>query len=105
MTFLRVLRTAFRAISRNKLRSALTLLGIIIGVMAVIAVVGISTGAQRMIESQVSSLGSNVLMIFPGAMTSGGARMGWGSGSRLTVDDLKAIGQECPAVPAVSPML
>ncbi|OGG51609.1 MAG: multidrug ABC transporter substrate-binding protein [Candidatus Handelsmanbacteria bacterium RIFCSPLOWO2_12_FULL_64_10] len=105
MTLLRVLRTAGRAVGRNKLRSALTLLGIIIGVMAVIAVVGISTGARQMIEEQVSSLGSNVLMIFPGATTSSGARMGWGSASTLTGDDLKAISKECPAVAGISPSI
>ncbi|MSS72488.1 MAG: FtsX-like permease family protein [Candidatus Latescibacteria bacterium] len=103
MIYLRVLRTAVRAIGRNKLRSALTLLGIIIGVMAVISVVGISMGVREMIESQVSSLGSNVLMIFPGSTSSGGVRAGWGSSSTLTEDDVKAVIKECPAVAAITP--
>jgi putative ABC transport system permease protein len=93
-----------KAISRNKLRSFLTALGIIIGVACVIAVVAIGNGATKSVENTINSLGTNYIMIFPGATTSGGARMFTGS-STLTIDDADAIKSECPAVAYVSPMV
>src|SRR5436305_10142690 len=91
-----------KAISRNKLRSFLTALGIIIGVACVIAVVAIGNGATKSVENTINSLGTNYIMIFPGAATSSGARMFTGS-STLTPEDADAIKAECPAVAYVCP--
>lgn len=88
-------KVAFGAIGRNKLRSLLTMLGIIIGVACVIATIGIGEGARVQMESQLRSLGTNFLMVFPGAVTSSGARAGWGTSSKLNDKDLEAIEQEC----------
>ena len=82
---------ALRALRRNKLRSALTALGIIIGVGAFIAMVSIGNGAKSQIEARVASLGSNVVTVFPGSFSTGGARGGWGSASTLTIDDIDSI--------------
>jgi putative ABC transport system permease protein len=94
--------TALRALRRNKLRSVLTMLGIIIGVAAVIAMVSIGQGADYEIQKQIRSLGTNVLMVVPGATTAAGVRSGWGGVSTLTSADAVAIERECPAVSAVS---
>jgi putative ABC transport system permease protein len=91
-----------KAIFRNKLRSSLTMLGIVIGVGCVIVVVAIGNGASYSIQQTISSLGANFIMIFPGAATSGGARMFTGS-SNLTIEDADAIKAEAPAVAYVSP--
>lgn len=96
------LRVAFRAIGRNKLRSLLTMLGIIIGVACVVATISIGEGARLQIESQLRSLGTNFLMIFPGTTTSSGARTGWGTLSKLSDDDVDAIRKECTACAYVS---
>jgi putative ABC transport system permease protein len=93
---------ALRALRRNKLRSTLTALGIIIGVGAVIAMVSIGNGAKSQVESQIASLGQNVISVFPGTSTSGGMRGGWGSNSTLTVEDARAIEAEVAGVVAVS---
>jgi putative ABC transport system permease protein len=93
---------AARALRRNKMRSLLTMLGVIIGVGAVIASVSLTTGATKQVEDQVASLGENVITVFSGNFTSGGMRGGWGSAPTLTVDDAKAIAQ-LPNVAAVSP--
>jgi putative ABC transport system permease protein len=93
-----------RAISRNKMRSSLTMLGIIIGVGCVIVVVAIGAGASQSIQNTINSLGSNFVMVFPGAATSGGMR-GFTGQSNLTVEDADAIKAECPAVAYVSPMV
>src|SRR5437763_6820204 len=93
-----------RAISRNKMRSSLTMLGIIIGVGCVIVVVAIGAGASQSIQNTINSLGSNFIMIFPGAATSGGMR-GFTGQSNLTVEDADAIKAESPAVAYVSPMV
>ncbi len=93
-----------KAISRNKLRSFLTMLGIVIGVGCVIAVVAIGNGATKSVENTINSLGTNFIMIFPGATTSSGARMFTGN-STLTPEDADAIKTECPAVAYVSPMV
>jgi putative ABC transport system permease protein len=91
-----------RALRRNKLRSALTALGIIIGVGAVIAMVSIGNGAKAQVEGQIASLGRNVLSVFPGSYSTGGARGGWGSASTLTPEDAESIAREVPGVVAVS---
>jgi putative ABC transport system permease protein len=96
-------KVALRALRRNKMRSILTALGIIIGVGAVIAMVSIGNGAKSQIEAQVASLGQNVITIFPGSFTSGGMRGGWGSSSSLTPDDAIAISREVPGVIGVTP--
>jgi len=97
-----ILTVAFRAINRNKLRSLLTMLGIIIGVACVIATIGIGEGARMQMESQLKSMGTNFLMIYPGATTSSGARSGWGSDSKLNETDVAAIRKECSSCAYVS---
>jgi ABC-type antimicrobial peptide transport system permease subunit len=89
---------ALRALARNKLRSALTTLGIVIGVAAVIAMVSVGQGASLAVRQQIQSLGTHLLMVVPGATTSAGVRSGWGGASTLTRDDARAIAEECPAV-------
>jgi putative ABC transport system permease protein len=91
-----------KAISRNKLRSFLTMLGIVIGVGCVIAVVAIGNGATKSVENTINSLGTNYIMIFPGASTQSGARIFTGN-STLTADDADALKTEAPAVAYVSP--
>jgi putative ABC transport system permease protein len=98
-------RISFRALRVNKMRSALTMLGIIIGVGAVIAMLAVGTGASRRIAEQISSMGSNLIMVLPGATTSGGVRMGSGSQPTLTMNDAEAIQKECSAVSNVAPVL
>jgi putative ABC transport system permease protein len=86
------------------MRSALTMLGIIIGVGAVIAMVAVGTGASQKISEQISSMGSNLLIILPGATTSGGVRMGAGTQPTLSLGDAEAIQKECTAVSDVAPI-
>src|SRR6266404_4632342 len=93
---------ALRALRRNKLRSVLTALGIIIGVGAVIAMVGIGNGAKAQVEAQIASLGQNVILIFSGSTTSSGIRTGWGGAGTLKVEDAEAIRREVPGVIGVS---
>ncbi len=93
---------ALSAIRRNKLRSALTMLGVIIGVGAVIAMVSIGQGASSSVQAQIQSLGTNMILIFPGSTTQSGVRVGSGSNPTLTVDDAKAIGKQAPAVATVT---
>jgi putative ABC transport system permease protein len=92
------LRAALRALRRNKMRSVLTMLGIIIGVAAVIATVSIGQGADAAVQEQIRSLGTDLLMVVPGATTSTGVRSGWGGVSTLTAADAAAIAKDCPAV-------
>jgi putative ABC transport system permease protein len=99
------LKISIRALRVNKMRSALTMLGIIIGVGAVIAMLAVGTGASEKISEQISSIGSNLIIILPGSTTSGGLRMGMGSQPTLTRDDAEAIQRECPAVQEVAPVL
>ena len=87
MQIIEILRIAFDALIRNKLRSLLTMLGIVIGVGAVIATVAVGQGAQASVEAQISSLGTNVLLLFPSTSTRGGVMTGFGSGTSLTEDD------------------
>ena len=103
MKFLTILKVGLKAIARNKMRSALTALGIIIGVACVIAMVGVGKGSQAAIQSQISSLGTNFLMVFPGVATQSGARIFTGE-STLTEDDVAAVKAECTSVAYVSPM-
>ncbi|MEO6036532.1 MAG: ABC transporter permease [Verrucomicrobiota bacterium] len=95
-------RIALRALRRNKLRTFLTMLGMIIGVGAVIVSVSLGNGAKSQIESQIASLGQNVLSVFPGSLSSGGARGGWGSASTLTPDEAQLIASEISGVVGVS---
>jgi putative ABC transport system permease protein len=97
------MKIALRALRRNKLRTLLTMLGMIIGVAAVIAMVGIGNGAKTQIENQIASLGQNVIQVFSGSFTRGGIHSGWGGAGTLTVDDAEAIQREIPGVSAVSP--
>ena len=99
------IRISFKALKRNKMRSALTMLGIIIGVGAVIAMIAVGAGAREKIASQISSMGSNLIMVLPGATTAGGVRMGSGTQPTLTLNDAEAIQKECPAVSEVAPIL
>jgi macrolide transport system ATP-binding/permease protein len=94
--------TAAQAIARNKVRSALTMLGIFIGVAALIAMVAVGEGANEAVKRQIQSLGTNLLVVVPGAVTSGGARAGFGSASTLTVADATAIRREDAAVGTVA---
>ena len=105
MRYLQIIRIAYRALNRNKMRSSLTMLGIIIGVGAVIAMVGIGQGAKKMVDAQIASLGDNLLTIFPGSHTAGGVHGGAGTVTRLTEDDAKAITQFCPAITKISPVV
>ncbi|MGD0099915.1 MAG: ABC transporter permease [Acidobacteriota bacterium] len=102
---LTIFRVAFKALGRNKMRSILTMLGIIIGVSAVIAMVSVGQGAQQTISEAIASAGSNMLFVMPGAWNSGGVRMALGTTSHLQVDDCQAIERECPAVRYASPVV
>lgn len=98
-------RLALRALKANKMRTLLTMLGIIIGVAAVIAMLAVGTGATQQLTEQISSMGSNLLIVLPGSTTSGGIRMGAGTQPTLTAGDAQAILEEAPAVDAVAPVL
>lgn len=100
---LATVRIALRALRRNKMRTALTMLGMIIGVAAVIAMVGIGQGAKAQVESQIASMGQNVIIIFSGSVTRSGIHTGWGSAGTLTIEDAEAIQREVPGVIGVSP--
>jgi len=98
------LKISLRALRVNKMRSALTMLGVIIGVGAVIAMLAVGTGASRQIEEQIASIGSNLIMVVPGATTAGGVRFGSGTQSTLSLDDAEAIQKECSGVLYVAPV-
>jgi ABC-type antimicrobial peptide transport system permease subunit len=100
--FYRILRTAFRALRRNKMRSALTTLGIIIGVAAVIAMTEIGQGSSAAVQKTIQSMGANNLLVMPGTASSGGVSFGSGSVITLTPQDADAISRECPAVTSVA---
>ncbi|HOW19169.1 MAG TPA: ABC transporter permease, partial [Phycisphaerae bacterium] len=101
----RTLRMAFHALRRNKMRSALTTLGIIIGVAAVIAMSEIGSGSSKAIQKTLASMGAANLSVSPGAASSGGVTFGGGSAQTLTPADGEAILRECPAVRAVAPQV
>src|SRR5215510_10124930 len=102
---LMAMRIAHLALRRNPLRSILTMLGVIIGVAAVIAMLAIGQGARAAIRAQIASLGSHALVIQPGSTTQSGVRYGWGSRTSMRAADVQAILQECPAVAYATPIL
>lgn len=103
MDLLLPLKIAFRALRVNMMRSFLTMLGIMIGIGAVIVMVAVGSGASKQIADQIATMGSNLILILPGSTTSGGIRAGGGSAPTLTYDDVKAIRNECPAVSLAAP--
>jgi putative ABC transport system permease protein len=103
--FLTIIRVALKALGLNKMRSILTMLGIIIGVSAVIAMVSIGQGAQVTISEQIASAGSNMLYVTAGSYNRGGVRSGAGTSSTLTVEDYQAVERECTAVGMASPLV
>ena len=103
MDFISIIRIALRALARNKMRSILTMLGIIIGVGAVIATVGVGQGAQQQVQANIASMGTNLVFVSAGSVNRGGLRLGGGATKTLVYDDMKAILQECPAVASAAP--
>jgi len=103
MDVMAIIRIAMRALARNKMRSSLTMLGIIIGVGAVIAMVSVGQGAQQQAQQQIAAMGSNILFVGSGTVTRGGMRMGSGATKTLIYDDMVAILRESPAVKAAAP--
>jgi len=103
MNLFLTIRIAIRALTRNKLRSILTMLGIMIGVGAVIANIAIGQGASSQAQASIANMGNNMLFVQSGSMNTAGMRGGAGSSNTLTPDDAAAIETECPAVRAVSP--
>ncbi len=103
MNILATIGIALSAIKVNRFRSALTMLGIIIGVAAVIAMVAVGSGATASVDREIESIGSNLLIVLSGTITSSGVRLGSGQTATLTEDDSRAIAAECPAVEAASP--
>ncbi len=104
MDFLSILRVAIRALSRNKLRSSLTMLGIIIGVAAVIAMVGIGRGASEVTQQQIAAMGSNLLAVNSGGVNRGGMHTGAGQTKTLVTADMLAIEREVPGIAAAAPV-
>jgi putative ABC transport system permease protein len=100
-----IFRIAWHALARNKMRSSLTLLGIVIGVGAVITMVSLGQAAQRMVEDQIASVGPNLLFVSPGSRNTGGAQLGAGNAATLTDEDVDAIVREVPLVSAATPMV
>src|SRR5687768_8635632 len=105
MKILNLLSLALGSLAKNKMRSFLTMLGIIIGVGSVIGMLAVGEGSKDNIKAQISSLGENVIMIFPAATSQGGARMDAGSMQTLTKEDAEAIKEKCKEVKYVSPMV
>src|SRR6266567_6138996 len=97
-----ILRISLVSLERHKLRSFLTMLGIVVGIAAVVASVSFGEGANNMVQAQIANMGTNLLYIFAGSLGRGGIRQGWGSISTLTVDDANALGRECSAIRLVS---
>jgi putative ABC transport system permease protein len=97
------IRIAFRALTMNKLRSALTMLGIVIGVASVIATVAIGSGATQRIQDQIASIGSNIIIVIPGSTTSSGLRLGSGNAVTLSETDAKELPAQCPDVALAAP--
>ena len=101
--FIATIRLALRALARNKLRSGLTMLGIIIGVGAVLAMVALGQGARDQVQQQIAAMGSNMLFVGAGTMNRGGINMGFGNTQTLHNDDVAAIQRECPSVALAAP--
>ncbi|MFI5086932.1 MAG: ABC transporter permease [Terriglobales bacterium] len=97
------MKIALRALARNKMRSVLTMLGIIIGVGAVIAMVGVGQGAQQKVQDQIASMGTNLLFVSSGTVTRGGLHMGWGQTKTLIYEDMKAMQREIPTIAMAAP--
>jgi putative ABC transport system permease protein len=100
-----LLKVALKSIFKSRMRSLLTALGIIIGVAAVVVMVAIGDGAQIQVEQQISALGSNLIVVFPGSSTTGGVSMGAGSINRFTMEDVNKIQDEATAIKAVTPIV
>ncbi|MCK9203408.1 MAG: ABC transporter permease [Bacteroidales bacterium] len=96
---------AIRSLTKNKMRSFLTMLGIIIGVASVIAMIAIGQGSKQSIQSQISTLGTNILMIWPQASSTGGVRMEAGSSQKMTIEDINIIVDRCPSVKNITPQV
>src|SRR5476651_699774 len=105
MKLYRSLRTAFRALRRNVMRSALTTLGIVIGVAAVIAMTEIGQGSSAAVQKTIQSMGADNLLVQPGTASSGGVTFGSGSVITLTPQDAEAIAKECTAIRGVAPIV
>ena len=105
MDLLLPVNIAARALRVNLMRSFLTMLGIMIGIGAVIVMVAVGSGATKMVADQIATMGSNLILVLPGSTTSGGIRAGMGTAPTLTFDDVKAIRAECPAVALAAPEL
>ncbi len=105
MSFLAALRSALRALAANTLRSILTMLGIIIGVAAVITMIAVGRGATDRVQEQMKGLGSNIMMVMPGGLTAGGVRLGASSGQGLSEDDANAIARDVPEVQVAAPSM
>src|SRR5207237_6352934 len=103
MSFLLTLRVALRALAKNKLRAGLTVLGVVIGIAAVTAMVSIGQSASELVRGQFESIGTNVIVVFPGNQRRDGVRQGLVK--TLTADDSDAIGLECPAILASAPLV
>src|ERR1035438_6619347 len=99
------MRIAFRALRMNKLRSALTMLGIVIGVASVIATVAIGSGATQRIEQQIASIGSNIIIVTPGSTSSSGLHLGSGNAVTLSESDAKELPAQCPDVAMAAPLV
>jgi putative ABC transport system permease protein len=105
VTMLAALRSALRALASNKLRSVLTMLGIIIGVGAVITMIAVGRGATERVQEQMKGLGSNIMLVLPGGVTQGGVRLGAQTGQALTEEDVVAIAREIPEVQVAAPSM
>src|SRR5512137_2502320 len=102
---LSAMRIAFRALEVNKVRSSLTMLGIVIGVAAVIATVAVGSGATQRVQQQIASIGSNLIIVIPGSMTASGMRMGTGYAVTLSETDAKELIAQCPDVAVAAPVV
>src|SRR3974377_715808 len=100
-----IVRTALRALRRNIMRSALTTLGIVIGVSAVIAMMEIGQGSSSAVKKTIANMGADILLVQPGTASSGGVTFGSGSVMTLTPDDADAILRECPSIVNVAPVV
>src|SRR5690349_16090376 len=105
MRYLMMVGIALQALARNKMRTFLTMLGVIIGVGSVIAMVALGQGASASVQAQIASLGTNLLTVFGGSATLGGVRYGAAAVQSLTVQDMEAIRRECGSVRLLSPAL
>jgi len=105
MNFLLTIRVALRALAKNKMRAGLTVLGVVIGIAAVTTMVSIGQSAGELLQGQVQSLGTNLIVVFPGSQRDRGVHRGRGTTITLTADDADAIGRECPSVLAASPIV